>query len=242
MSRRTVVAISLLVVGIFAGLVYYGWTHRWGGQMDTTVEPYLTLHMPQMDKELALTPEDFDDGVWQEMQPVTVRFMHQVTSVPHGKNLVPEVDIRTFHNGKEAYFLFEWKDPVPSSVHDIEKFPDAVAVALSMGKDPPVSSIMMGFESPINIWHWKANLDAQTWGPAAAERSTSNVYYTYKSKADIPASADKVTSACQDIIAIRPGTVTPKEDNLLVTGRGQWKEGAWRVIIKRLLTCQKAPL
>jgi plastocyanin len=34
---------------------------------------------------------------------------------------------------------------------------------------------------------------------------------------------------------VRPGSITPKENSIL-TGRGQWQDGSWRVIIKRALS------
>ncbi len=47
MNRGLVILISVLSVAVFAGLAYYGWTHRWGGEMDTAVEPALVLAMPR---------------------------------------------------------------------------------------------------------------------------------------------------------------------------------------------------
>ncbi len=234
MNRGVVFLIILLTVVVFAGLVQYGWTNRWGGKMDTTVEPPLVLAMPQLDKSLSLDDSDFTDDVWRTLAPLAVPMLHQVTQTPHGQHLVPTVNVRTFHNGKDVYFLFEWKDDAASRVHDIDEFPDGVAVGFPLGGESPGTSIMMGFQSPVNIWQWKANLDAAVWG-GVGERFTSNDNYVYVPTAGIPTAAEPITSACQDLIAVRPGTLTPKEETA-VTGRGQWRDGAWRVIIKRPLT------
>ncbi len=236
MNRRSVVLLmSVACVFIFAALAHYGWKMRWGAPMDTTVESPLSLAMPYVDKQLQLAEGDFEDSIWQTLQPVTIEMLHQVTASPPSKSLVPQIDVRAFHNSKEVYFLFEWRDEAPSRVHGIEEFPDGVAVGLSLDAEPPSSSIMMGFQSPLNIWQWKANLDAKVWGMVGDDRYTSNVHYSYRQQTDIPTSEEKPTSACQDLIAIRPGTITPKEKTSVV-GRGRWQDGSWRVIIKREMT------
>lgn len=236
MNRTAVVTISVLTVTLFAGLVYYGWTNRWGGPSESRIEPPSELAMPARPLSLKLEPGDFEAAVWNELPPLTVRLLHQVTIAPRGKNLVPDLQVRAFHNGKEAYFLCEWKDERESRVHELGEFPDACAVAFSLAEEPPKASIMMGFESTVNIWQWKADLDAQIWKSGAPEGSPSpNVFYTYEKPAAFPTRTTAPTSACQDLLSGRPGTVTVK-DKTSLTGRGQWRDGRWRVILKRALS------
>ena len=236
MNKTVVILISLVCLVFFAGLLHYGWTNRWGGHMDTTIQDPLVLAMPQLDKDLTLIAEDFHDDVWQELNPLTVPLLHQITVVPWAKGLVPKVEVRAFHNDREAYFLLEWSDQTASRVHDTGKFPDGVAVAFPLSSETTPSSIMMGFQSPVNIWQWKADLDSLAWGtPRQSSPASPNAFYTYRKQAELPTSAPEITSACQDLIAVRPGTVTPKENSIL-TGRGQWQDGSWRVIIKRALS------
>ncbi len=235
MSKRVVILISLATVLFFGWLLHYGWTNRWGGKMDTTIQAPLVLNMPQLDKELTLTLDNFHDDLWQKLDPLTVPLLHQVTVVPWGKTLVPTIKVRAFHNGQDAYFLLEWSDKTASRLHDTGKFPDAIAVAFPLSPETTPSSIMMGFRSPVNIWQWKANLDSITWKtPAQSPVATPNRFYNYREQTDIPTAAPNITSACQDLISVRPGSVTPKENSIL-TGRGQWEQGSWKVIIKRSL-------
>ena len=236
MKKPVVILISAVALAFFVFLVHYGWTHRWGGEMDTTVQEPLVLTMPYLDEELALENYQFDAGLWRELPALNVRLLHQITTAPWGRNLIPTILVRAFHNGRDAYFLLEWQDDTTSYVHGMAKFADAAAVAFSLVGEAPSSSIMMGFQSPINIWQWKANLDAEFWGqPEIPEVSSANKFYTYPQKADLPNSATEVTAACQDLIAVRPGSVTIKENNT-VSGRGQWRDGNWRVVIKRKLS------
>lgn len=236
MTRISVYLIIIVFVMGFSGLVYYGWTNRWGGSMDNTIleRQALVLTMPQMDKELTLSATDLDDEIWKQLSPLTVPLLHQVTVVPWARNLVPQLDIRAFHNGKDVYFLFEWKDTTASRRHDIGIFPDGVAVSFSLSDQPPSASIMMGFQSPVNIWQWKADLDAQIWDAGAQKKFTPNIFYTYASQADLPYAGEEPSSACQDLLAVQPGTVTLK-DSAAVSGRGLWRDGAWQVIIKRTM-------
>ena len=149
---------------------------------------------------------------------------------------MPEVDVRAFHNGRDIYFLFEWEDEAESRAHNVGEFPDAVAVAFSLAGTAPSSSIMMGFESPVNMWQWKANLDAQFWAKAVPEHvAPFGGHYTYEEKAGFPVRTTAASSACQDLIADRPGAVTFKETTD-VSGRGRWRAGKWRVIITRPLS------
>ena len=156
MNRRTIFIICLFSATLFFGLVYYGWTYRWGGPGDTTVIPPPVLAMPQRAGGLSLEADNFEDGVWADLPAVRVPLLHQISQQPHATALVPEVLVRAFHDGTDAYMLFEWDDDVESRSHETGVFPDGVAVSFSLSDDPPAESIMMGFPSLMNMWLWKA--------------------------------------------------------------------------------------
>jgi hypothetical protein len=103
-SRRNVFIISAIVVMLFAGLVYYGWTYRWGAPTEVSIEEPPALVLPRRASTLNLEPGDFDHGVWEELPALSVPLLHQVSSPPHGKHLVPEVHVRAFHDGKNIFF------------------------------------------------------------------------------------------------------------------------------------------
>ncbi len=245
-----VAGISAVTVALFLGLAYYGWTHRWGTPADTSIQAPPTLAVPRLDRALGLSsPEAFDNGLWNESGLLRLAakaevehdgvLLHQVTSAPRGANLVPSVDVRAFHDGANIYFLFEWPDDVESRVHDVGTWPDAVAVAFSLAEEPPDASIMMGFQSVVNIWQWKADLDAEFWNEERPQADASpNERYSYEAKAAFPEREAPLESACQDILSARPGTVT-LQANTAVAGRGRWRDGVWRVIITRPLTAEE---
>jgi len=81
---------------------------------------------------------------------------------------VDQVRVRSLHNGKEIAFLVEWDDPIVNQdILRSEDFRDAVAVqfpvaALELqGAGHPEPSFTMGDQhGPVNIWHWKADWEA----------------------------------------------------------------------------------
>ena len=236
MSRPVIFIICIATLAIFIWLVHTGWKNRWGGPSDRIiVTERLEIDMQQADVRLALEQNDFSNDIWNNIIPLTVPLMHQVTQVPWGRTLVPEIEVRTFHDGQDAYFLFEWEDTEESRVHGVSNFPDSVAVLFSMSEDPPSRSIMMGFDSLVNIWQWKANLDFEYWATEAVDKEfTSNDFYSYERDSDLPDTVAITNSPCQDLLATRPGSLTLKEKSS-ISGRGQWKDGRWRVIMTRPL-------
>ena len=237
MNRRTIAIICLFAAALFLGLVYYGWTYRWGGPGDTTVTPPPVLAMPDHAADLSLDPADFDAAVWSDLPPLTVPLLHQISMQPHATHLVPEVQVRAFRNGTDAYVLLAWDDDAESRTHDTDVFPDGVAVSFSLADEPPAESIMMGFESPMNMWLWKANRDTAFWEGEPA-RVSPNDHYTYIEPAAIPFMDGEVTGACEELLAARAGSLTALETTQ-VSGRGQWSRGRWRVIMKRPLAFGK---
>ena len=234
MSRRTIAIICLFTVAMFLGLVYYGWTYRWGGPGDTTVTPPPVLAMPTHAADLSLDPADFDAAVWSDLPPLTVPLLHQISMQPHATSLVPELRVRAFRNGTDAYVLLEWDDDAESRTLDTGTFPDGVAVSFSLAAEPPAESIMMGFESLMNMWLWKADRDEAFW-EGEPTRVSPNDRYTYAEPAAIPFMDGKPAGACEELLAARAGSLTSLEATQ-VSGRGQWSRGRWRVIMKRPLT------
>ncbi len=241
MSRKAIVYLltALALIGFFA-LLYFGWVFRWGAQTeDTGIREQLVLTLSRMERALELAPRDFDDEVWRTLRPLAVPLLYQVTEVPWGRSLVPELAVSAFHDGKDVYFLLEWDDEMESRAHGVGEFPDGVAVAFSLAEEPPRESIMMGFKSMVNIWQWKADLDESYWSGVPADQFSSNKFYTYEEPAAFSDWAREVSSACQNLIAERPGSLTWQDKNQ-ISGRGLWSDGRWHILLKRPLTTDNA--
>lgn len=236
MTKRTVVLISVGVTLGFVALVYFGWVHRWGAPAEEGPGKPPVIDVTRLDQSIELESARFDGGLWTELDPTSVELIHQLTWKPWGRNLIPEVEVRAFYNDEDIYFLLEWEDDAANTRHATDTFPDAVATGFPLSEEPPGTSLMMGFRIPLDIWEWKANMDADYWGRKKdKETFSSNQQYAYTEEADLSARESKFNSASQNLVAKLPGTLSRKEDSQL-SARGNWQDGKWRVIIKRPLT------
>ncbi|MHC4144742.1 MAG: ethylbenzene dehydrogenase-related protein [Planctomycetota bacterium] len=237
MSNKTIVAIIILVsVGVFAWLADYGWKHRYGSpETYETIEPNL-LTVGYKGEKLTLDQDDVFAETWQSVPSVEVVLTHQMTEKPYPKGLVQAVSVQSFHDGSDIYFKLTWKDDQPDTSVAVDAFPDGCALATPVDAEAPVRSIMMGFSSLVNIWHWRADKDAQFWQTKKPEPETvTDFVYPFEKEELFTVSMPKLESAVSDMVAQRAGSLTPKEAQA-VQGRGVWREGTWHVVLKRALT------
>ncbi len=236
MNNKMVLALICLVsVGVFAGLAHYGWTHRYGSPETFEVNEPRALVVPFQPKPLKLDPGDVVDDVWQVTPSVEVQLLHQITERPWPKGLTAAVQVQAFHDSNDIYFRLVWEDDVANRTLSVDEFADGCAVAVPLDVDAPVRSIMMGFSSPVNIWHWQAHRDAQIWqGAQSAQTTEADFTYPFEDEEILSVSRPQFSSAVTDLVAQRAGSLTPK-DRQIVQGRGQWQEGIWTVVLKRSL-------
>jgi mono/diheme cytochrome c family protein len=84
------------------------------------------------------------------------------------KQPVEEVRVKSLHNGQQIAFLLEWDDPIVNQdVLRSQDFRDAAAVQFPVmsvelhGAGHAEPSFTMGDQhGPVNIWHWKADWEA----------------------------------------------------------------------------------
>lgn len=169
--------IIVLSLAVFAGLVVYGWTHRHGPPATFRAQPFPTLPVPLRSESLAMEPDDLTASLWDELPAVQVNLLHQVTEKPWPKGHVPNATVQAFYNGKEIYFRIQWQDDRADAAVATGRFPDACAIAFPIEPGAPTQSIMMGFSSLVNIWHWRADVDAQFWNNAQTALSAYVDHY-----------------------------------------------------------------
>ena len=184
-------------------------------------------------------PDDPNSLEWQKASPMDVRLAGQVVAAPRWQN--PSIDmvtVRALYNSKEIAFLIEWDDPFKDVAHKEEKalntkpllgagaynsyvdpykmvprqfetFRDSVALQFPV-KSPEGTKKPYFFRgdsgNPVNLWIWKADLDEK--GAASVEEANATGFSQ---------------------MALQP------KDNQQIKGKGVWKEGVWRVIMKRPL-------
>jgi cytochrome c oxidase subunit 2 len=169
------------------------------------------------------------------MPVVELELSHQITEKPWPKGLIPALKVQAFHNGKDIFFKMTWEDDQANKTVSVDTFTDGCAVAMPLDAEAPVRSIMMGFSSPVNIWHWKAEKDKQYWHDRNKIQPVSSDYtYPFEKQEILSVSTPELKSAVTDLLAQRAGSLTRK-DKQIVHGRGLWKDGTWNVLFKRSL-------
>ncbi len=234
-NRRVVILTCTVLIVALGSLVFYARIYSGGWQLPTATEGPATLAVHKLDLSIELEAGGLMDAAWDELPSVTVSMAPQVICIPWTTNLIHSLKVRAFHNGEKIYFLLEWKDDAESRIHGMDRFPDAAAVTFPVSGEPSGTTLLMGSGTPVDIWEWKADLDAEFWDPLVpGQQASPNARYTYLGKAEFLEKPVQPTSACQSFIARGPGTLIRKEE-CLVLGLGIWRDGKWRVIMERPL-------
>ncbi len=236
MKKTTAILISIALIAAFGWLVYYGLTYSRGISVKAEKIERPVIDVAFVDKEIDLA-SGLSEEIWQEIIVKEVKLMYQITVLPWpiARDLVQPVIVKAFHNNKDIYFYLSWKDDTEDRILKTNKFSDACAIMFPMDEKAQPATIMMGFLGRSNIWHWKAIQDIQYWmNELPKTEAYADFYYPFEEEEIFAVSKEVPKSAVSDLLAIRVGTITPKEIQN-VSGRGFWKDGAWQVVFKRSL-------
>jgi DMSO reductase family type II enzyme heme b subunit len=177
--------------------------------------------------DIPATPED---SAWDKIPPMTLPLSGQVITRP----VWPEPSaraliIRSVHNGTDIAFFLEWQDNTKNDRLTPGTFRDGVAVGLPLG-DAPAFFCMGQLDHYINIWHWKADWQSDIDRRAAksAERKEGGEVRRFEV---IPRRASSV----EDLIGGGFSTLTSKQSQGRIQGKATWKDGVWRVVMRRPL-------
>ena len=180
--------------------------------------------------DLPTTPED---AAWAKVPPMTLPLSGQVITRP----VWPEptaraLTVRSLHNGSEIAFLLEWQDNTKNDRLTPGTFRDGVAIGLPLG-DAPAFFCMGQLDHYINIWHWKADWQSDIDRRAArtGEKKSGEV----RTFEVIP----RRISSVEDLIGGGFSTLTTKEKQGRVQGKATWKDGIWRVVMRRPLSSEE---
>jgi hypothetical protein len=180
--------------------------------------------------ELPLGPED---GAWSKVSPMTIPLSGQVITRPvWPEPTVRALTVRSFHNGTEIVFLLEWQDNTKNDRLTPGTFRDGVAIGLPLG-DAPAFFCMGQLDHYINIWHWKA--DWQSDIDRRAAKTSEKPREGVRTFEVIP----RRVSSVEDLIGGGFSTLTTKEKQGRVQGNAVWKDGVWRVVMRRPLVSEE---
>lgn len=209
-----------------------------------------------------LPVEDPASSVWQKATPVEVPLSAQNVSRPFLlETKIKSVTARALQNASQVAVLVEWADDTQDdSTVAVQDFRDASALQFPLVDGQPF--FCMGQQGGnVNLWHWKADWQAEIAARKEMEAQYPNMqvdYYPYTQpeqgkiagvadysdqnylpalQADNLLAATAWDSPVEDLIAGGFGTLTsqPAEEQN-VQGFGVWKDGKWQVIFSRDLT------
>jgi hypothetical protein len=188
---------------------------------------------------------------WSGVQPAVAALSAQNATKPLGGGEVPTLKARALQDGKTLFVMLEWQDKTrDTSVNGQTIFTDSAAVEFPAVAGVAIPSFCMGDATGgVNIWHWKAvwqeDLDSRY--TTAADRypdgfaddypSGNDPVYQTARAANNPIAQLTHVSPVENLIAGGFGTLTTAglQD---VGGKGEWREGRWRVVFARPLTTQ----
>ncbi len=195
-------------------------------------------------------PLDPKSAVWTRRPVFVVSLLKQNIATPNALELaIPELRVRSIHNGKQIAFHIEWVDPTKDEIDAVARFHDAVAVQLGTdaAADSPIT--MGGPTSAVHILQWKASWQADIdSGQKTVKDAFPNMYNDVlpeqwmtaeQAKAFYPAWAvgnalaqrDK-KSPVEELAAVGFGTLTTHAEQE-ATGKGVHDGKRWRVVIAR---------
>ena len=217
----------------------------------------LTLVSAAVEGDLPLT--DPDSALWNQATAVDVPLSAQNVTKPFLlESKIKSLTARSIQNGSQIAFLVAWEDDSKNdSLVRVQDFRDSVALQFPLAEGQPF--FCMGQQGGnVNLWHWKADWQADLTARQDMDTEYSNMYADLYPFADpakgiqagvadyadpnyIPAMASGNlfavpvhASPIEDLIAGGFGSLTAQAaDNQNVMGFGVWEAGNWRVIFSR---------
>ncbi len=233
----------------------------------TPAKEVLTVKYVQMDKPYHMDVESLI-GSFKEAKPVSVALQKQDKAFPNGGGSVLGAEVSAVHDGITVYFKITWKDPSRNARSiAVQEFRDAVALMFPLGavEITPAehfSPRMGDREKPTNLWHWKADWEAdmlvkgeledvEVQYPNMHDDFNFNPYSAYYHRELITSvevlsggrAANNLLSqpgrgrSVEDLNAEGFGTLTT-QDHQDVNGCSHYENGEWTVIMYRSLITQ----
>ena len=232
MKKSWVVVIIVVSLIGFGVAVFFGIRGARGKRVVAKAKVPVQVTVDRIDHRI-----DFSTGIdiafWSGLTPQRIDLSYQVMILPWPKEVIPYVDVKSFHDGTQIYFYLEWQDPVENADIKVDQFSDGSAIMFPLGDDVPASTLLMGFMGNANIWHWKANRDREFWlGVRTDNFAYVDFYYPFEKEELFVVSKERIESAATDLVSARIATVTikPKQS---VAARGEYENGVWRVVFRR---------
>jgi hypothetical protein len=186
--------------------------------------------------------------IWNDVRSTEVALSSQAITNPIGGGEVSTVQARALNDGEKLYVMLQWKDgTLDDGVNGQTLFTDAAGLQLPSDPSVRIPSFCMGDpQAGVNIWHWKASWqrDIDSGYASVAELYPGGHADGYLHQNDAafqparalgnPVSQTEHVSPVENLIAAGFGTLTTV-DRQDVDGRGEWRDGRWRVVFVRTM-------
>ena len=204
-------------------------------------------------------------GAFKDAKPVTISLQKQDKAFPNGGGSVKSAEAKAIHDGLTIYFQITWSDPTKNArAIAVQEFRDACALMFPLGAveitpSEHFSPRMGDREKPTNLWHWKADWEAdllvkgeledvEAQYPNMHDDFNLNPYSAYYHRELITSvevlsggrAANNLLSqpgrgrTVEDLNAEGFGTLTTQAHQD-VNGCSKYEDGMWTVIIYRSL-------
>ena len=155
-------------------------------------------------------PETPDDPIFKEANSLYIPLGGQIISRPEKETrMLDSIMMKSLYNDREIVFLFEWDD---ITGEQSKSFKDALTIQFLLNKNIG----MKDSGHNINMWYWKALL----------EGSFSNTVDELNEKSLLR----EFNIRDENVL------IQQSEDNQDLKGKSAWRNGKWKVMIKRSLT------
>jgi hypothetical protein len=205
---------------------------------------------------------DSSAAAWRQAPVMTVALTPQDLVEP--KLAIPgvaSVAVQALHDGRELALRLRWTDATRDVLGGPGRFSDAAAIELPMGDADPPDPAMGSHGKAVQIVYWKAAWQ-ETGDPVAALRPRMHVdHYPFEAAAPEhratlarlyapargahnPGLTRPEGSPVQDLFAEGAGTLTAAGSGASAgrsTGRADWREGAWTLVLVRPLAPASEP-
>lgn len=192
-------------------------------------------------------PTTPDDAAWDAVPAASVELRPS-----WWRKVSPDrVSVKVAADDRRIAFLLEWDDAgADQRTLRSDEFRDAAAVQFALGVSEPAKAPFVGMGSPnkpIEIWHWKADWQADLARRADVQDEYPNMFveqYPLEDReraafhtgegAGNAFSAHTRKSPVEALQAIGPGSLTAESsDHQNVMGAGVWRDGKWHVVVHR---------
>jgi hypothetical protein len=193
-------------------------------------------------------PLDPHAPLWEGAPLVEIPLFPQVMAKPRiYESSIRGLEVRALHNGREIAFLLQWRDETQDAGVDVGGYGDAAALEFpSQGAEGKPHFGMGDGENPANIWYWRAASEEapgamapKQYSPRFETDPQTHILIDRAWQSGVLAGnpiSHPLAPPVENLVSVGFSTLTDNSaSQVLPQGRASWKDGRWRLLLKRAL-------